>query len=102
MRAHIEGNIAVMEPIVMEVLLDHVGLVAGAYYEVVEAISAVDLHDVPEDWLLAHFCHRLRTKRCFFGKPCAKTAGKDDDLHEASRDVYAGKPALTASPPHAA
>ena len=55
----VERHVGVVQEVVGEVLLDHVALVAEADHEVGEAVLAVDLHDVPEDRVLADLGHRL-------------------------------------------
>jgi hypothetical protein len=57
--AQVEGHVGHVEEVVGEVLLDDVALVAEADHEVVEAVVAVDLHDVPQDRPLADLDHRL-------------------------------------------
>jgi len=47
----VEGDVARVEVVVGEVLLDEVALVAEADDELLDAVGGVDLHDVPEDRL---------------------------------------------------
>ena len=45
--------------------------------------ARVDLHDVPEDRLLADLDHRLRPDGRLLAEPGAEAAGEEDDLHAA-------------------
>ena len=49
-----------MQEVIGEILLDHMSLVAATDHEFIDAVSAVDLEDMPKDRLAADFHHRLR------------------------------------------
>ena len=55
-----------MQEVVRKVLLDDMLLVARAYDELVEAVMAVQLHDVPQDGHTAQFYHGLGFELAFF------------------------------------
>src|ERR1700677_3355726 len=57
--AHIERHIRHMKEIICEIFLDHIALVAEADDEIVDALGAVDLHDMPEDRHSADLGHGL-------------------------------------------
>ena len=56
--AHVEGDVRGVQEVVAEVLLDQVAAVAAADDEVVQAVGAVGLHDVPDDGPTADLHHR--------------------------------------------
>ena len=55
----VEGHVASVQEVVLEVLLDHVLPVPRANHEVVEAEVGVALHDVPQDGVPTDFDHGL-------------------------------------------
>jgi hypothetical protein len=55
-----------MQEVVGEVLLDDVTLVAAANDELVDPEVAVELEDVPKNWLATHFHHRFGFEAGFF------------------------------------
>ena len=63
-----------MEKIVSEVFLDDVTFIAEADNEIVEAVMAVDLHDMPQDWTTADLNHWFRTDVSFLAQPGAHTS----------------------------
>ena len=56
---HVKGDITGMKKVVSKIFLDHIALVSAADNEVIDTVVAVDLKDVPENWLPADFYHRL-------------------------------------------
>jgi hypothetical protein len=66
--------------------LPHVALVPEANDEVVEAVLAVDFHDVPEDRSSADLDHRLRADAGLFGQTSAHSAGEDHSFHRSTFD----------------
>jgi len=72
---HVEGDVGHVKEVVGEVFLDDIALVSGADDEVIDAMGAVDLEDVPEDRLTADFDHGFGTGGCFFGEAGAKASG---------------------------
>jgi len=77
----IEGHIGGVEEVVGEVFLDDVALVSEADDEVVDALSGVELEDVPEDGAAADFHHGLGADGGFFTEACADSACEDDRFH---------------------
>ncbi len=51
-----------MQKIIGEILFDYVPLVSTANNKIIDAVAAVDFHDVPKDWAAANLYHRLRLK----------------------------------------
>ena len=78
---HVEGEVRGVQEVVGEVFLDHVAAVTAADHEIVHAVRAVDLHDVPEDGLAPDLHHGLGFEMGFFGNPGAQSPGKDDGFH---------------------
>ena len=74
----IDRDVGIVQEVVGEILLDHIALVAEADHEVVDAVVAVGLHDVPEDRPPADFDHRLGAQMRFLGDARAHAAGKND------------------------
>ena len=54
-----DGHVRVAGVEIQEVVLDDVALVAERDDELRKAVEGVDLHDVPEDGMLADLQHRL-------------------------------------------
>jgi hypothetical protein len=77
----VEGHVARVQVVVREELLDDVALVAQADDEVVDPVGRVDLHDVPEDRLVADLDHRLRAHAGLLAHARAEAAGEDHGLH---------------------
>src|SRR6185295_2838404 len=59
--------------------------------EAVQAVSAVDLHDVPEDRLRADLDHRLRPVLGLLAQPRALAAAEDDHRHVGFRGPAHGR-----------
>ena len=66
---------------ITKVLLNDLTLITAGDQEILEAMTRVDVHDVPEHRLTADFDHRLRPQRCFLGQSSAKTSRENHDLH---------------------
>ena len=77
-----DRDVARADPVVEEVPLDELALVAQGDHELVEAVRVVDLHDVPEDRRSADLDHRLRARVGLLRDARAHAAGEDDGLHE--------------------
>ncbi len=76
-----KGYIATVKKIVGKVLLDYIPLVAAAYNEFVDAVVAVGLQNVPENWLASHFHHRLGSQMRLLSEACSQAAGQDYGFH---------------------
>ena len=64
-----------MQEVVLEILLDHVPLVAGADDEFVNPMGGVDFHHVPEDRVTADLDHRFWPQVGFFTQARTEPAG---------------------------
>jgi len=78
---HVESHIGRVQKIVGEIFLDDVALVTAADHEIVDAVMAVGLEDVPEDGLAAHLHHGLGPQVRFFCQAGAEATGENDCLH---------------------
>ena len=83
--AEIDGEVARHVGKLQEEVLHHLGLVTERHHELLEAVGGVELHDVPENWMLADLDHRLGDGDRLFGEPSAEAPGEDDDLHAVPR-----------------
>ena len=81
-----ESDITGMKKVISKVFLDHIALVATADDEVIDAVVAVDLKDVPENRHASHLHHRLGFEMGFFTEAGAQPTRKDDCLHSAQAD----------------
>ena len=79
----IKRNIAGMQEVIREPLLDHVLLVARADDKVVKTVVGIFLHDMPQDGHVADFDHRLGLVDAFFADARAKAASQDYYFHNA-------------------
>lgn len=68
-------NVGSVQEVVCEVLLDNVLLVSGTDDEIIVAVVAIELHDVPEDGLAAQFNHGLGLELAFFTNSSAIASG---------------------------
>ena len=71
--AIIEGDIGMLQVIVIKVFLDLVLLIACANDEVGKTLCSIDLHDVPKNGPASDFDHWLRTQVALFRDPCSKS-----------------------------
>jgi hypothetical protein len=69
-----------------EEILHYLGLVAKRHHELVESVGGIELHDVPENGMLADLHHWLGDGDRLLGKPSAEASGEDDDLHAVPRN----------------
>jgi hypothetical protein len=70
-----------MKEVVLEVLFNDISFVTAADYKLVDIMSRVHLHDMPENWLATDFDHRLGLQMRFFGDSSAKPSRKDYCFH---------------------
>ena len=70
--------------VVQKIVLDDVRLVAEAQDEILMAVLAVVLHDVPQDRLVADRHHRLWNVLRIIADARAEPAAEQDNLHDAS------------------
>ena len=52
-------NVRHMKFVIGKIFLDKISLVTAANDEIIDPVTVIELHDVPEDWLPAYFHHRL-------------------------------------------
>jgi len=76
-----EGHVTAMKEVVGEILLDYVALVTAANDEFVNAMVAVGLEDVPQDWHTTDFHHWLGPQVGFLGEAGAKAPSQDYGFH---------------------
>ena len=81
---HIEGYVRHVQRVVREELLDHVALVAEADDEIIDAMSTVHLHDMPQNRPSADFNQRLGAADSLFAEARAEAAGEDDGFHKCN------------------
>ena len=77
-------NIGGVQEIIREILLDHMLLIPGADHKIVEAVMAVELHDMPEDRHAAQIHHGLWFELAFFGNARSEAAGENNNFHRIS------------------
>ncbi|MNN75497.1 hypothetical protein D3C81_1918040 [compost metagenome] len=70
-----------MQEVVGEEILDRVALVAQADHEIVDAVSRVLLHDVPENWLPTDFDHGFGLEVRLFADTRAQSTRQNYRLH---------------------
>lgn len=78
---HVEGDIRHMQKIIGEVFLDDVALVAAADNELIDAVTGVDLHDMPEDWHAADLHHGFGAHGSFFTQARAQPTCENHCFH---------------------
>jgi hypothetical protein len=78
----VKRNVGHVHKVIGEKLFDDVALIAKTHDEIVKAIPAIDLHDVPQDWAPADFHHGLRAHLSLFGKPGSHSACQNYNFHE--------------------
>jgi hypothetical protein len=76
---HLEREVRDLLAVAQEELLDQPALVAQAEDELAEPVVGVDLHDVPQDRLLADLHERLGHPLGLLAQACAHAAAQDHD-----------------------
>src|SRR5262245_3230465 len=79
--AEVYGQVAAQPRVLHDVALDVLALVTQADHELLQPVSGVILHDVPQDRAAADVDHPLGPDVRFLGETCAHSAGKNNDLH---------------------
>ena len=92
----VQREVAALLVVAQEVLLDLPALVAQAQDEAAHPVRAVDLHDVPEDRLLADLDHRLGAVLGLLAQARAHAAAEDDDGKVAGRGLVGHWRAIVA------
>src|SRR5262249_743666 len=80
-RAGVEREVARVGALVQEELLDDLSLVAERQHELAVTVVGVELHDVPQDRLVADVHHGLGLELGLLFEPGALAAAQDDGLH---------------------
>src|SRR5690349_17383151 len=81
----VESDVCHVQEIVSEVLFDYVAPITQAYDEVVDAVMAVQLHDVPQDRTAPDLDHGFRAQDRFLTQAGTQTARQDHRFHRPSR-----------------
>src|SRR6056297_4246676 len=87
-RGDVHGHVGAVRAVVDHVFLDNLALVSERNDEVFEPKVPIDLHDVPENGLIANLDHRFRLDRRFFGEARATTASEDSYLHRTDTVLF--------------
>lgn len=74
-------NVGGVQEIICKIFLDYMLLIPGTDHKVVEAIIAIELHDMPEDRHAAQIHHGLWFELAFFGDPRSEAAGEQNYFH---------------------
>ena len=81
---HTEGYIRHMQEVVGKILFNHIPLVPTTDNKVVDTVSGVDLHNMPEDWLATNFNHRFRSVIRLFTDTGSISSSQDHCFHLAT------------------
>src|ERR1700719_1998205 len=79
--AEIDSDITMGCVIAEEIVFDHLTLVAQSEDETLDLVVRINVHEVPEDGMHAHFDHWLGPHRGFLGQARSKTASENDSSH---------------------
>ena len=79
--AELQRHVAAMPLVIIEVLLDHLALVAKAEDEFLEPVVGVEFHNMPEDRARSDRHHGLRSEFRFLAQARAQSAAENDDFH---------------------
>jgi hypothetical protein len=77
-----DGKIVRPYGVVQEILFYQMPFVAQAKYKAIEAISSVDLHDVPKYWPATDLDHWFRENIRLLSEPCSLPTAQYNDLHK--------------------
>jgi hypothetical protein len=77
-----DGDIVVMQHVVIKIFLNYLSLVSQAKNELIKTVVSVELHDMPEDRFCANFHHGLGAKLCFLTHAGAHATAKNNYLHK--------------------
>ncbi len=81
---HVERDIGHMQKVVGKVFLDHITLVSAANHKIMDTMSRIRLHDVPQDGFATDLDHRFWLEKGFFRNTGAKATGKNHSFHLVS------------------
>jgi len=79
--ADVESHVRSMQEVIREKFLDVVSAIPEADHEVVQSVSRIDFHDVPQDRAAADLDHWLGPDRRLLREARAKPACQNDNLH---------------------
>ena len=77
----INCNVRLVQDVIGKVFFDDIALVAQANHELVEAVTRINFHDVPQNGHPANLYHWLRFNNRFFAQAGAQATGKNDNFH---------------------
>jgi hypothetical protein len=77
----VERYIRHMNEVILKILFDDIALVSETNDEIVDLVSRVYPHDMPNDRLAADFNHWFWLSVCFFSEARSETAGQYDGFH---------------------
>ena len=81
-------NVGGMQEIICKILLDHMLLIPGADHKIVEAVIAVELHDMPEDRHAAQIHHGFWFELAFFGDSRSEATGENHNFHAKILPIF--------------
>lgn len=67
-----------MQIVVSKILLDHITFISATDNKIMDTMSAIGLHDMPENRLASDLDHRFGPEVRLFGDSSAKPAGKNN------------------------
>src|SRR5665213_21745 len=76
-----DGDVVVHHLVMEEILLDDLALIAGRENEIVNAVVAIEFHDVPQDRTMADLDHRLWPELGLLPETRSQSAAQDHCLH---------------------
>src|SRR4051794_21461150 len=76
----IERHVGCVKKVVSKKLFDQKAFVTKAHDEVVDVVSRVDLHDVPQDRFSSDLDHGLGPNHRFLAEPAATSPGQNDSF----------------------
>jgi hypothetical protein len=79
---HVECHIGHVQKIVGKIFLDHEAFVSAADDKIIQSISGIYFHDVPQNRFTANLDHGLWPAVGFFGEPSPHTTRKDNYFHK--------------------
>ena len=78
------GRVASVPKVVSKVVFDHIAFISEAEHEIVETLSGIDFHDMPENRFATDRDHRLGAELCFFTEARSLASAKNDNFHSTS------------------
>jgi hypothetical protein len=80
--AEFDGDIIIVQHVMVEIFLDRFTLIAEAKDELVESIMGVMFHDVPEDGFRPDFDHGFWPKFSFLAQASSHASTENDNFHQ--------------------